>query len=75
MHYYMAHKCLPCFSNSPLLLNDRHKYIDIYIIYTPNLGLGITVLNLGREYSRFKGSNEGALKEYGVTEGARGSIQ
>jgi len=34
--------------------------IYIYIIYTPNLGLGITVFDQEREQGRFRGSNEGA---------------
>ena len=32
----------------------------IYIIYTPNLGLGITVFDQEREQGRFRGSSEGA---------------
>ena len=32
----------------------------IYVIYTPNLGLGIVVLGREREYGRFRGSKEGA---------------
>ena len=35
-------------------------YIYICIIYTPNLGLEITVLGREREHSRFRGSSEGA---------------
>jgi len=42
----------------------------IYIIYTPNLGLGIAVSVREREHSRFRGSIEGAR---GSIEGARGS--
>jgi len=41
-----------------------------YIIYTPNLGLGITVFVREREQGRFRGSSGGAR---GSTEGARGS--
>ena len=39
----------------------------IYIIYTPNLGLGITVFDQEREQGRFRGSSEGAR---GSIEGA-----
>ncbi len=46
--------------------------IYIYIIYTPNLGLGITFLDREREQGRFRGSSEGArgrskgaLREHG----------
>ena len=49
---------------------SRHSYI--YIIYTPNLGLLIAVLDQEREQGRFKGSSEGvrgfskgALSEHG----------
>jgi len=44
--------------------------VYIYIIYTPNLGLGITVFDQEREQGCFRGSNEGAR---GSTGGARGS--
>ena len=49
--------------------SGRHPLLDtcpnliygyIYIIYTPNLGLGIAVFDREREQGRFKGSNEGA---------------
>ncbi len=43
-----------------------------YIIYTPNLGLGIAVFDQEREQSRFRGSIEGAG---GSSEGARESIE
>ncbi len=43
-------------------------YIYIYIIYTPNLGLVITVLNRVREQGRFRGSIKGA---WGSTRGVR----
>jgi len=33
--------------------------IYIYIIYTPNLGLGIAVFDREREQGRFRGSREG----------------
>ncbi len=42
----------------------------IYIIYTPNLGLRITVFDREREQGRFRGSSGGAR---GSNEGARGS--
>jgi len=45
-------------------------WIYICIIYTPNLGFGVAVLDREREQSRFRGSNEGAE---GSSEGARGS--
>jgi len=32
----------------------------MYIIYTPNLGFGITLFDRGREQGRFRGSSEGA---------------
>ena len=41
--------------------------ICIYIIYTPNLRLKVTVLGREREQGRFKGSTEGAR---GRSEGA-----
>jgi len=50
-------------------LGFRHRdlrclqYIYIYIIYTPNLGLAIAALALGREHGRFRGSSEGAPRE------------
>jgi len=44
--------------------------IYIYIIYTPNLGLGITLPGREREQGRFRGSREGAR---GSSEGVRGS--
>ena len=48
-------------------------YVYIYIIYTPNLGLGITHFVRKREQGRFKGSSEGALREHGrAPEGAKG---
>lgn len=43
---------------------------DIYIIYTPSLGLPITLPGREREQGRFRGSSEGAR---GSIEGARGS--
>ncbi len=50
---------------------SQHKSrIYIYIIYTPNLGLRITVFDREREQGRFRGSSEGAK---GSSEGARGS--
>ena len=48
------------------------KILYIYILYTPNLGLGIAVFDREREQSRFKGSIEGAE---GSSEGARGSTE
>ena len=46
-------------------------------MYTPNLGLGVTVLVLAREHGRFRGSTEGVGGSIeGAkrnTEGARGS--
>ena len=47
-------------------------YIYVYIIYTPNLGLGITRFDQEREQGRFRGSNEGAG---GSIEGARESTE
>ena len=42
--------------------------MDICVIYTPNLGLAITVFARGKEHGRFRGSsNEGAK---GIIEGA-----
>ena len=38
---------------------------SICIIYTPNLGLGITVPGREREQGRFRGSREGAGREQG----------
>ena len=35
----------------------------ICIIYTPNLGLGISFFDQEREQSRFKGSTEGVIGE------------
>ncbi len=46
--------------------------IYIYIIYTPNLGLGIAVFDGEREQGRFRGSSEGAR---GSSEGAGGSSE
>jgi hypothetical protein len=37
----------------------------IYIIYTPNLGLAIALFDWEREQGRFRGSSEGAQREYG----------
>ena len=37
-----------------------HTYPYIYIIYTPNLGLEITLPGREREQGRFRGSSEGA---------------
>ncbi len=53
-----------------------HLYLQmkkyIYIIYTPNLGLGIAVFDWEKEQSHFGGS----IKQAGEsTEGARGSIE
>ena len=45
---------------------------NIYIIYTPNLGLAITVFDREREQGRFRGSSEGAR---GSNEGAGGSTE
>ena len=36
---------------------------NIYIIYTPNLGLDIAVPGQEREQGRFRGSNEGVTRE------------
>ena len=44
----------------------------IYIKYTPNLGLGVAVLDREREQGGFRGSTEGAG---GSTGGAGGSIE
>ncbi len=41
-------------------------------IYTPNLGLEITIFVLGREQGRFRGSREGARGSKGEQGGARG---
>jgi len=41
----------------------------IYIIYTPNLGLAITVFDREREHGRFRGSSEGVR---GSSGGVRG---
>ena len=46
------------------------SYVYIYIIYTPNLGLRITIPGLEREQGRFRGSTKGAKGRSG---GARGS--
>ena len=51
---------------SPVFTHSA-SYIYIYIIYTPNLGLRITVFDREREQGRFRGSTEGA---WGSTEGA-----
>jgi len=57
-----------------LLLYYIHSPLSIYIyiIYTPNLGLGIAVPGREREQGRFRASTEGAR---GSREGARGSIE
>ena len=47
-------------------------HIYICIIYTPNLGWGITVPGREREQGRFRGSIEGAP---GSSEGAPGSSE
>ena len=51
----------------------------LYIIYTPNLGLGIALPGREREQGRFGGSIEGAQVSIegaqGSSEGARGSIE
>ena len=39
-------------------------YDYIYIIYTPNLGLGIACFVREREQGRFRGSTEGAPREH-----------
>ena len=50
---------------------------NLYIIYTPNLELGIALPGREREQGRFRGSSEGARGSNegaeGSTEGARGS--
>ena len=46
--------------------------IYIYIIYTPNLGLGIAVLGREREQGRFRGSTEGAGESVEGTGGVLG---
>jgi len=46
--------------------------VYIYIIYTPNLGLEITVSVREREQGRFRGSSEGAV---GSNEGEGGSSE
>jgi len=53
-------------------LEVHRSSIYIYIIYTPNLGFGITVFDEEREQGRFRGSSEGAG---GSNEGARGSTE
>jgi len=44
-------------------------------IYTPNLGLEITIFVLGREQGRFRGSREGARGSKGEQGGAGGSTK
>ena len=48
--------------------------VYIYIIYTPNLGFEIAVLDQEREQGRFRGSSKGAVREQGgALEGAGGA--
>ena len=54
-------------TNQPFNLTE---YIYIFIIYTLNLGLEITVFDWEREQGRFRGSKG---EQWGGTEGARGS--
>ena len=48
-----------------LFFTYQYIYIGIYmyIIYTPNLGLGIAVFDRKREQGHFRGSIEGAKGE------------
>ena len=43
---------------------------DMYIVYTPNLGLGIVVLVRDRGQGRFRGSSEGARETEGALWGS-----
>lgn len=53
------------------LVNSSMVHMYIYILYTPNLGLVITVFDFGRERGRFRGSTGGAPSEHGEAERAR----
>jgi len=44
---------------------QRLSMIYIYIIYTPNLGFEIAVLDQKRKQGRYRGSSEGAVREQG----------
>ena len=51
------------------------SYVYIYYIYTPNLGLRITVFDREREQGRFRGSSGGATREQrGSNEGAASTM-
>ena len=53
-------KVVPCIN---LIIHAQLRDTYIYIIYTPNLALRITVFDLAREQARFRGSIEGAALE------------
>jgi len=63
---------LPYLNKKSNRLSQVRGACDIYIIYTPNLGFGITVSVREREQGRFRGSSKGAR---GSTEGVKGSIE
>ena len=46
-------------------LEVHRSSIYIYIIYTPNLGFEIAVLDQKRKQGRYRGSSEGAVREQG----------
>ena len=61
------------------MLEEMMKSVCVYITYTPNLGLRITVFYREREQGCFRGSNKGARGSSGraraSTKGAGGSIK
>ncbi len=49
-----------CSSVTPVLLKPTSHYINIYIMYTPNLGFEIVFFDEEKEQSCFRGSTKGA---------------
>ena len=62
---FYLHDICTIFKWNPQGEREGNFDFNIYIMYSPNLGLAIAVLVREREQGCFRGSTEGTLREHG----------